>query len=87
MPCHTLETLRADPHLAAVGFFTKETHPTEGPTIALRPSIRFDGAVAHTGAPSQPLGWETRAVLRDLGMPEAEIDATIAEGAAREAVR
>ncbi len=87
MPCHTLATLRADPHLAAVGFFQSEKHPTEGATITLRPSIRFDGNFVNSGTSAQPRGWETRAVMRDLEIPEAEIDAIIAEGAAHEAAR
>ncbi|MGL4324563.1 MAG: CaiB/BaiF CoA transferase family protein [Beijerinckiaceae bacterium] len=87
MPCHTLETLRADPHLAAVGFFQNEQHPTEGQTIAMRSSIKCDGAFLPSGAPAQPKGWETRMIMRDLGISEADGNTIIAEGAARDAVK
>ncbi|KAF0230699.1 MAG: putative CoA-transferase family [Beijerinckiaceae bacterium] len=87
MPCHTLETLREDPHLAAIGFFQGEQHPTEGATIALQPSIKFDGARPPAGTPSQPKGWETRAVMEELKVASGDIDALVAEGAAREALR
>ncbi|MFG1342466.1 CaiB/BaiF CoA transferase family protein [Xanthobacter autotrophicus] len=87
MPCHTLETLRADPHLAAVGLFLKEEHPTEGTTIALRPSIKVDDTFASIRTPSQPKGWETRAILHDLGLADEEIETLIADGAAKEATR
>ncbi|OYU47859.1 MAG: CoA transferase [Rhizobiales bacterium PAR1] len=87
MPCHTLETLREDPHLAAVGFFQHEQHPTEGATIALQPSITFDGLRPASGTPSQPKGWETRAVMEELRMTHDDINALVAEGAAREALR
>lgn len=87
MPCHTLETLRTDPHLDAVGLFLKDEHPTEGATIALRPSIKIDNAFPPLRTPSQPKGWETRAILHDLGLPDQEIETLIAEGAAKEAAR
>ena len=85
MPCHTLETLRSDPHLEAVGLFLKDEHPTEGSTIALRPSISIDGSYPSAGTPSQPKGWETRTILNDIGLTGDEVDELIAEGAAREA--
>jgi crotonobetainyl-CoA:carnitine CoA-transferase CaiB-like acyl-CoA transferase len=86
MPCHTLETLRLDPHLAAVGFFQKEAHPTEGETIALRPAIRVDGAPVRMGSPSQPKGFETRLLLQEAGLTNEEIEALLAAGAAIEVV-
>jgi crotonobetainyl-CoA:carnitine CoA-transferase CaiB-like acyl-CoA transferase len=84
MPCHTLESLRADPHLDSIGFFEPDPHPTEGATIALRPSIRVNDANLGKGPPAQPRGWETRAILAELALPDTEIDALIAEGAALE---
>jgi crotonobetainyl-CoA:carnitine CoA-transferase CaiB-like acyl-CoA transferase len=79
-PCHTLESLPHDPHLAAVGLLYAEEHPTEGDTIAIRPTIRFDDSYAATGGFSQPRGWETRAVLLDLGFNEPEVSAFEADG-------
>jgi crotonobetainyl-CoA:carnitine CoA-transferase CaiB-like acyl-CoA transferase len=82
MPCHTLETLRHDPHLEAVGLVTFEQHPTEGRTAAIRSSIRFDGDFPQRGAPAQPRGQETRAILEELGYAPIEIDTLASSGAA-----
>ncbi len=84
MPCHTLETLERDPHLAAVGLIGTDEHPTEGRVRTIRPTILQDGAPAPVGRPAPPPGFDTRTVLRDLGLGEAECDALIASGAAFE---
>ncbi|MFH6786886.1 MULTISPECIES: CaiB/BaiF CoA transferase family protein [Methylobacterium] len=82
MPCHTLETLEHDPHLVAVGLIGTDAHPTEGRVRTLRPTILQDGAPAPAGRPAPPPGFDTRAVLRELGVSEAQADALIAGGAA-----
>ncbi|TNC11623.1 CoA transferase [Methylobacterium terricola] len=82
MPCHTLETLERDPHLAAVGLLGTDLHPTEGRVRTIRPTILQDGAPAPAGRPAPPPGFDTRTVLRGLGLDEAECDALIASGAA-----
>jgi crotonobetainyl-CoA:carnitine CoA-transferase CaiB-like acyl-CoA transferase len=82
MPCHTLETLRHDPHLDAVGLVTFEQHPTEGRAAAIRSSIRFDGDLPSTGTPAQPRGQQTRAILAELGYALSEIDTLSSSGAA-----
>lgn len=81
-PCHTLESLPQDPHLQAVGLISAEDHPTEGKTSVLRSTIRFDEAYPSMRGPSQPRGWETLEVLRDLGYGKEDIDGLVAEGAA-----
>jgi crotonobetainyl-CoA:carnitine CoA-transferase CaiB-like acyl-CoA transferase len=81
-PCHTLETLQHDPHLASVGLVAFEEHPTEGRCAALRSSIRFGDSYPPRGGPAQPRGWETEKVLRDLGYSDQEIDKFVASGAA-----
>ncbi|MGR7995179.1 MULTISPECIES: CaiB/BaiF CoA transferase family protein [unclassified Xanthobacter] len=40
-PVNDVDDLLADPHLAAVGFFTPATHPTEGEVLTVRPPVRF----------------------------------------------
>lgn len=84
MPCHTLETLEHDPHLAAVGLIGTDEHPTEGRVRTLRPTILHDGAPAPPGRPAPPPGFDTRAILGELGLTEPESEALIAEGAAFE---
>lgn len=41
-----LDAVLADPHLAAVGFFERRTHPSEGDYLQMRPPVRFHGAPA-----------------------------------------
>ncbi len=83
MPCHTLETLQADPHLEAVGLIRWEQHPTEGKAAAIRPTIRVDGTYPPDRNSSQPRGYETRAILEELGFAPNDTDALIAAGAAQ----
>jgi crotonobetainyl-CoA:carnitine CoA-transferase CaiB-like acyl-CoA transferase len=83
-PCHTLETLPDDPHLRAVGLIGREQHPTEGTTATIRSTISFDGDYPPRRSASQPRGWETRAVLRDVGYSDEEVETILAQGAAFE---
>ena len=82
MPCHTLETLRADPHLAAVDLVTSEEHPVEGAATAIRSTIRFDENYPPLREPAQPRGAQTRDILGELGLSAAEIDNLVDEGTA-----
>jgi crotonobetainyl-CoA:carnitine CoA-transferase CaiB-like acyl-CoA transferase len=81
--CHTLESLPNDPHLRAVGILAHEIHPTEGATIAIRPTISFDAAYPASPEFAQPRGWETRAILQELGYSRAETDRLLAEDIVR----
>ena len=82
-PCNTLESLPHDDHLQAVGLIQAEVHPTEGKVSAIRSTIRFDDAYPSRRNPSQPRGWETRALLQESGFNAAEIEQMITEGAAQ----
>lgn len=82
MPCHTLDSLKRDPHLEAVGLVRFEDHPTEGRTAAIRSTLRVDGSTLPLRSPSTPRGAETRAVLAQLGYGEAEVEALLASRAA-----
>ncbi|ABL68311.1 CaiB/BaiF CoA transferase family protein [Paracoccus denitrificans] len=84
MPCHTLETLPSDPHLAAVGLIEHEDHPTEGRTAVIRASLRVDGDSVPTRSPAAPRGWDTRDVLADAGFSASEIETLLSEGSAHE---
>ncbi|MEY4761859.1 MAG: hypothetical protein RLZZ200_1715 [Pseudomonadota bacterium] len=84
MPCHTLESLRKDPHLEAVGLVTMERHPTEGRTAAIRSTMSFDRAYLPLRAPAQPPGWATTEILRELGYSETEVERLLREGAVRQ---
>jgi crotonobetainyl-CoA:carnitine CoA-transferase CaiB-like acyl-CoA transferase len=73
MPCHTLETLPQDPHLKAVGLIAYEDHPTEGRTASIRGSVRVHGETLDRRTPAAPCGWDSEAVLAELGFDHAEV--------------
>jgi crotonobetainyl-CoA:carnitine CoA-transferase CaiB-like acyl-CoA transferase len=79
-PCHTIDTLPNDPHLTAVGLLHEDDHPTEGRTIAIRPSILVNEASLPMGSCAQPKGWDSAAVLREIGFDDDAIEAMISEG-------
>ncbi|MBL8382797.1 MAG: CoA transferase [Burkholderiales bacterium] len=83
MPLHTMESLIADPHLAATGFFAIVEHPTEG---ALRqmayPSAWSDTQPQPRGAVPR-LGEHSAQVLREIGYDDDRIAALAAAGATR----
>jgi crotonobetainyl-CoA:carnitine CoA-transferase CaiB-like acyl-CoA transferase len=83
MPCHTLETLRHDTHLNAVGLLQAEHHPTEGRVASIRSSIRVDGAYPDRRDAAQPRGAETDAILGELGYSSVETEALFVSGAAQ----
>jgi crotonobetainyl-CoA:carnitine CoA-transferase CaiB-like acyl-CoA transferase len=82
-PCHTLASLQDDPHLEAVGLIQSEMHPTEGKTAAIRSTIRFDDTYPALRASARPQGWDTCAILEEIGYGGAEIEALLASGGAR----
>lgn len=83
MAMHTLDTLLADPHLNAIGFFRKVEHPTEGSLMAMAVPSRWSASVPEDHRlPAPRLGEHTVAILREAGYPQAAIDALLAEGAA-----
>jgi crotonobetainyl-CoA:carnitine CoA-transferase CaiB-like acyl-CoA transferase len=83
-PCHTLETLLDDPQLSAVDLLVRQTHAQEGEIHSIRPTVLEDGAPAPVGQPARPIGWDTRAVLAEAGLAEAEVAALIGANAARD---
>lgn len=87
MPCHTIETLCADDHLKAVGMLQTDTHPTEGEIVALRGSVSFDGHASVAPGFAQPMGWENRQILVELGYDEAKIDELERAGAIASGLR
>lgn len=81
MPMHDLESLLADPHLAATGFFRFERHPSEGLLRTMAPAVRWEASDAPRPAPR--LGEHGRAVLAEAGLGTGAIDALLADGALR----
>ena len=84
MPCHTLESLRSDPHLQAVGLIQMEQHPTEGNAAAIRSTMSIDRAYLPLRSPAEPKGWATVEVLRELGYSPGDIERLLAQGAGKQ---
>ncbi len=85
MPVKSLEQLFEDPHLTARGLFRTVEHHSEGEITTLAPPIAFSATPSEhlKGAPL--LGEDSMKVLREAGLPEAEIEALRASGALRSA--
>jgi crotonobetainyl-CoA:carnitine CoA-transferase CaiB-like acyl-CoA transferase len=85
MPVKSLEQLFEDPHLAARGLFRTVEHHSEGEITTLAPPIAFSATPSEhlRGAPL--LGEDSLAVLREAGLPEAQIEALRTSGGWRSA--
>jgi len=81
MPYNTLESLMQDPHLEDVGFFEIKEHPTEGPIRNMRLPNRWSTGARKEWRPAPKLGENSREILREAGLSEAEIDAMVSSGA------
>ena len=80
-PVYDIAELVADPHLRARGAFSEAQHPEHGSFSQLAPllagMLRPSGPVSVRGAEVT----DTDMLLREAGVPEAEIDALRADGA------
>ncbi|MCX7891684.1 MAG: CoA transferase [Burkholderiales bacterium] len=83
-PMNSVGDLLAHPHLEAVGFFRWEDHPTEGRIRRMAVPTSWSDSQPEPGRPAPRLGEDSRAVLREAGYSEAEIDALMAKGVSAE---
>jgi crotonobetainyl-CoA:carnitine CoA-transferase CaiB-like acyl-CoA transferase len=79
-PYHTLDSLLEDPHLADAGYFEVREHPTEGRTRVMRLPNKWSSGVRREWNPAPKLGQHSVEILREVGCPDAEIEAMIAAG-------
>ena len=87
MPYNTLDSLLTDPHLADVGFFQMKEHPTEGKIRNMRLPNKWSSGVRKEWNPAPKLGQNSREILREAGMNDAEIDALVQSGATIDGAR
>jgi crotonobetainyl-CoA:carnitine CoA-transferase CaiB-like acyl-CoA transferase len=80
---NSIDDLFSDPHLADIGFFEREEHPSEGLIRRTKVANTFHGGMREDRLPAPRLGEHTRAVLEGIGYSAAQIDGMIASGAAR----
>ena len=86
MPCHTLESLLDDPHLAEVGLLSKMEHPTQGTVLSINVPTKMTGFEPTVRLPAPHIGQHTSAVLSELGYGAQEIEEMYASGAAFQTV-
>ena len=63
-----LDEVIDDPHLAAVGFFERREHPSEGTYISLRHPVSFSASPASVRRDPPRLGEHTAEVLAEIGI-------------------
>jgi crotonobetainyl-CoA:carnitine CoA-transferase CaiB-like acyl-CoA transferase len=80
-PVQTMDGLFTDPQAEAVGLLEPLTHPSEGDLVLPRLPMLFGGTVAAPVRGAPRLGEHAAEVLREAGMPDAEIARLRADGA------
>jgi crotonobetainyl-CoA:carnitine CoA-transferase CaiB-like acyl-CoA transferase len=80
-PLNSPQELLDDPHFAATGFVRGENHPTEGALRVLGVPTGWSETMPGTLFPARQLGEDSRAILREAGFGDAEIEAMAADGA------
>jgi crotonobetainyl-CoA:carnitine CoA-transferase CaiB-like acyl-CoA transferase len=80
MPVNTFESLLEDPHLREVGLLEEVDCPEEGAFIQVGLPNRFSGGRRETCSPAPALGQHGRAILRNAGFSDAEIEALTSSG-------
>ncbi|MCY1204818.1 Formyl-coenzyme A transferase [Variovorax boronicumulans] len=83
MPMHTMESLLADPHLNAVGFFETVDHPSEGRLRQMAVPSNWSRSQPRTPRLAPRLGEHSAQILREAGYAPQEIDAMARAGVTR----
>ena len=82
---NTPETLLADPHMKAVGFFEEQEHPSEGLTRTIGIPHEWSESTVDLRYPAPRLGEHTAELLREYGFNQEEVAAVIRDGGALDA--
>jgi crotonobetainyl-CoA:carnitine CoA-transferase CaiB-like acyl-CoA transferase len=84
VPCGPIldyEEVFADPHVRERGMVQEMDHPEGGRVRVVGPAVKLSETPARLRRPSPRLGEHTAEVLREIGYPDAEIQALAASGA------
>lgn len=79
---NSIDDLFDDPHLADVGFFGTEEHPSEGLIRRTKVANTFSGGMREEELPAPGLGQHSAEVLAEIGYGTDQIAAMLAEGSA-----
>jgi crotonobetainyl-CoA:carnitine CoA-transferase CaiB-like acyl-CoA transferase len=82
---NSIEDILADPHLAAIGYFSIREHPSEGRIRTLAVPSEWSESQPEYRRHAPRLGEHTREVLREIRMRDEDIENLIRSGAARAA--
>ncbi|MBM3343924.1 MAG: CoA transferase [Betaproteobacteria bacterium] len=81
MRMNTPDTIFDDPHLKDIGFFQVKEHPTEGPIRQMRLPNKWSTKLRDDWQPAPKIGQHSVDILREIGVPQSDIDAMIQDGA------
>jgi crotonobetainyl-CoA:carnitine CoA-transferase CaiB-like acyl-CoA transferase len=79
LPLHTADSLIADPHLAATGFFSVEEHPSEGLIRQINSPGDWSSSQPGASRPAPRLGEHSRELLTEAGYSTEQIDQLVDE--------
>ncbi len=71
------EEMSEDPHVVATNMMVDMVHPITGPQKVVGPLVKMSVTKTGTDRSAPPLGYHTREVLTEAGVPEAEISVLI----------
>ena len=86
VPCGPIlgtEEVIADPHVRETGIFTEWDDPQIGTIRSPRPPAKFAGAPSEPVAGLRPLGSDGRALLKEAGWSDEQVDQLIGSGGMR----
>ena len=79
MVMHDFESVLQDPHLQAVNFFQKVTHPTEGPIVTMANPVRMSATPVAPQRLAPNFAEHSQEILQEAGLSPAEIEALLRE--------
>jgi crotonobetainyl-CoA:carnitine CoA-transferase CaiB-like acyl-CoA transferase len=79
-PINTIDKVFADPQVQHLGMAAPMQHPKLGPKAVVASALNISGYSKAVRSPTPEAGADTKAVLREVGYTDAEIEAMYAQG-------